>query len=380
MPNRRWILLHALVLLASAGCASASVPSPALFVQTPKPIAKEVLTGPQGGLSKRLGDLLSSTRAELDGIDDKYAPQLSKLATELGELRQSEAPTAATRLTTLQQEYDSIKARKHAEQTDVRYAKGMRLLDEMIGSSKTAQQIIAALTLEDALPQQKNHWEDQELRNDFDAIRDWGLVSGAGIAIVGGVVLAIGGGEPRPGTGTSSEGVTSITIGGIIVAAGAGVLAASALLGHIAGAESGDKLKEKAKATEDTRRVHDELSVRIERLAAFDKSLQAYLVRLETLKKAYDGAGQDTERRRATLAKLEQQVRRFVDYAERMSELLDWFSALSDKYGGGVLTGELGEDIAELGTVVDGAKRLFRDGVTGFLVRQDEIAELFGHE
>ncbi|WP_375745426.1 hypothetical protein NR800_11820 [Corallococcus interemptor] len=272
-------------------------------------------------------------------------------------------------------------ARK-SKNTEAKYSNGAELLSSIHGSASTVLLITQLLGAESGISKATNLWADEDFRNAYDNVRDWGTVAGTVAAVVGGVVTATG------NEGTSKAGAWTL-------AGGAGVIGLSQLAGLLGGNESGDKMKKKAQHIELTRRAYDDLSARVDMVLSLEASNSQFQAELESFQLKYrklENFKADSEQlgsgdipksvlQERALGQLAAVVERFSVVVAQIDQILNSYEVLVNKYdnsGDPYPVPNVVKEMKVLRVRLQKARSNYQIKVKPFLERHGEITAVFG--
>jgi len=275
--------------------------------------------------------------------------------------------------------------KKKSKTVDAKYARGAELLSSVHGSTSTVLLITQLLNTESGINKTTNIWRDEDFRNTYDSIRNWGTVVGTVATVAGGIIAA------------TSDTPEARKAGSWTIAGGAGVVGLSQLAGIIWGNESGDKMKEKAQFIELTRRAYDDLALRVDMVEAleasnaqFQQEVEAFQLNyknLDSFKTESEKLGRKevpvAELQGRALDKLAAIVNRFLVVVGQIDQILNSYEVLVNKYDNPDPKKEypvvkVKEDMQKLRNKLRMAKENYQKKVKPFLERNGEIVAVFG--
>jgi hypothetical protein len=213
---------------------------------------------------------------EIDSKIKEKEEEIKKIEVKIEETKQNaDKKILIEKIEKTKEEIKEDKEKKQLVTIDDKYQKGKELIEFMQGSSSTFLLIGQFLALETNLSQIDSIWVDEEFRNTWDAVEQWGTIAGAGVSLVGAVIL-------------TNNNENNEKTPGIFLGIGAGTFAVTKLLGTLLGEDKNKKIKEKTHVIELTRRAYDDLSIRIDHAAKFKKTTETLSRDLKEFKQQYE--------------------------------------------------------------------------------------------
>jgi hypothetical protein len=359
-----------------AGLIAAASSNVAVAEDAPRPMTPSALP-----------DITNDLEEKVRAIDEKYTNTLKtqrdaieNLTAEIKALGGTTADRAkADKL--IEDKVDALtklaaaRSEKRAQLVTERYQKGDDLLGDMMGSAATVMFVAQLLSVEAMLSRSTNLWRDEDFRNGWDVLSDWGMIIGGVVGIVGGVAFAAG----KDSDATSAGAAT--------LATGAGVATLSKLGGSVFGKQNGDALKEKAQFIEFTRRAYDDLSSRIDTVKAVRESAAQFTSELGSFRTKYGDPNKfapkgavslsSDELKQMAINELQVKVQRYAAIVAQVSTLLNAYDVLVKKYEKSPVEA-VRTDMASLRATLNDARSNYEQNVLPFLLLEGRVAVLFG--
>jgi hypothetical protein len=242
----------------------------------------------------------------------------------------------------------------------------------MDGSAGTVLLIMQVLHLELLLGKTTNLWNDEQFRNEWDTVNQWGTTLGTLVGVIGSVIAARGGSD----SAQRDNGLWTL-------AGGVGIAGVAQLMGGLLGKDQGDAMKHKAQVIEFTRKAYDDLGLRIDQVETFERSNNDFLESLAAFKVKFNDPSKwpgssDADRRRNALVELGVMTGQFTAALNQVPALLKSYSVLVDKYSASPVPIVQTDMQSTVKPTVAKAEKNYHARVKDFLSQQQLILEIFG--
>lgn len=283
-----------------------------------------------------LRESLNTLKQENSATVQQLKESEAKIARLQSEVNNVAASDTRRRLEILEEKYREIEERNklieaaRVRTRQARYAAGKAAIEHMLEKVAIIAFMQELVKLEVSFQRETNVWNNDDLRNTWDNVRDIGTPVGLVAAGLGGIMYPTPDMEQQSSVGAAK----ALAISGVVA------VGVSQLLGAVFGSTGAGQanktvegIAEKIAFLEISRRGYDDLLLRKEMLQTFIVSNGDFERRLREFRVRFDQA-EDSDAQAAVIADLVPYMDEFEGVLAQIPRLLDLYGGAADQYLG----------------------------------------------